>query len=101
MDQTCVTRGVTSVTPQVFALFNSQFSHEQSAEMAKRVAAEAGPEPEKQVDRAFQLALQRTPSESERAMAMKFLRRPDSKASGNLAELCLVLFNMNEFVFLD
>jgi hypothetical protein len=101
MDQTCVVRGVTSVTPQVFALFNSQFSHEQSAEMAKRVASEAGPEPEKQVERAFQLAFQRAPSETDRAMAMKFLRRPESKPLDALTELCLVLFNMNEFVFLD
>ncbi len=101
MDQTCVTRGVTSVTPQVFALFNSQFSHEQSAEMAKRIGSEAGAEPDKQVDRAFQLTFQRAPSETEREMALKFLRRPEAKPQGNLTELCLVLFNMNEFVFLD
>ena len=89
------------MTPQVFALFNSQFSHEQSAEMAKRVANEAGPEPEKQVERAFQLAFQRAPSETDKAMAMKFLGRAETKPLGALTELCLVLFNMNEFVFLD
>ncbi|MBM3783677.1 MAG: DUF1553 domain-containing protein [Acidobacteria bacterium] len=101
MDQTCVVRGVTSVTPQVFALFNNEFSHAQSVEMAKRVAAEAGPEPDKQVQRAFQLAFQRDPSGSEREMSMKFLRRAETKPLGNLADLSLVLFNMNEFIFLD
>jgi len=101
MDQTCVVRGVTSVTPQVFALFNNEFSHVQSAETAKRVAAEAGSEPDKQVQRAFQLAFQRDPSDSEREMSMRFLRRAETKPLGNLTDLSLVLFNMNEFIFLD
>ncbi len=101
MDQSCVIRGVSSVTPQVFALFNSKFSHDQSAEMAKRIQTEAGADPDKQIDRAFELAFQRAPSESDRAMALKFLRTTGSEGSTKLAELCLVLLNMNEFIFLD
>ncbi|MFN0171940.1 MAG: DUF1553 domain-containing protein [Bryobacteraceae bacterium] len=101
MDQSCVVRGVSSVTPQVFALFNSKFTHEQSAEMAKRIQGEAGPDPEKQIQRAFDLTFQRPPSESDRAMALKFLHTTGADASSKLADLCLVLLNMNEFIFLD
>ena len=101
MDQSCVARGVTSVTPQVFALFNSKFSQEQSVEMANRIRVDVGADPDKQIDRAFQLAFQRAPSESDRAMAFKFLRRTEPGVSSNLADFCLVLLNMNEFIFLD
>jgi hypothetical protein len=129
MDQSCVVRGVTSVTPQVFALFNSHFSHEQSAAMAKRIIKDAGDDPGRQIERAFQLAFQRPPSSSDKEMGLAFLRRsaptpsrdlsqssrsfvqasdspapavqPVSQTGGSLADLCLVLLNMNEFVFLE
>ncbi|MSO21793.1 MAG: DUF1553 domain-containing protein [Acidobacteria bacterium] len=127
MDESCVVRGVTSVTPQVFALFNSKFAYEQSQEMASRLIAEAGNNPEKQIERAFQLAFQRPPSKSEKekslAFLSEFLSKPpvdlslkksayiqatDTQAvqqpsgeAGALADLCLILFNMNEFIFLE
>ena len=52
-------------------------------------------------DLAFQLVFQRAPSESDRAMASRFLGRNEADASGSLADFCLVLLNMNEFIFLD
>ncbi len=131
IQETCPIRGVTTVTPQVFALFNSDFSHDQSQAMARRIIREVGKDPEEQIEQAFRLALQRAPSRSERRKCLSFL-----EGSGNLsdesreltlktiafsgateveeaalskvgsrkhslASLCLVLFNMNEFVFLE
>lgn len=95
MNESCPARSVTTVTPQVFALFNSPFAAKQASEMAARVAKEVGDVPEAQVKRAFELALQRPPSEQEKERSLKFL------AGGSLADFCLVLFNLNEFISVE
>ena len=125
MDESCVVRGVTTVTPQVFALFNSRFSHEQSQKMANRILADVGADPERQIEKAFRLAFQRSPSPSEKEKSLAFLResapgqgprlrevtfataaekRVGDEQQGEpkpLGDLCLILLNMNEFIFLD
>jgi hypothetical protein len=129
LNESCELRRVTTVTPQVFALFNSNFVHEQSREMAHRIIREVGNDPERQVERVFQLALQRKPTASEKMEALVFLNQADpslgsdvvllknpegsqGSSSGEvpqlrrppgrnptLSDLCLVIFNLNEFVF--
>ena len=97
--------------------------------MADRIRREAGDDPQRQVEHAFQLAFQRSPSALERKECLDFLREhqvePDlpprvtlrairfgndlgesldkqKDGGGNLlARLCLVLLNMNEFIFLE
>lgn len=131
LNESCWRRQVTTVAPQVFALFNNPFVHEQSRRMAGRIVREAGSDPESQLKRAFQLALQRDPTPGERSRGLDFLTRPltarqtpvelakgpaaapgvGSDASprlplsagdqDRLADLCLVLLNMNEFIFLE
>ena len=105
IDESCPVREVTTVTPQVFALFNSKFVGEQSLAMAERIEREVGSSASAQVDRAFQLALQRSPSDSERQKCVSFLTKQEDvdsiKPKGSLADLCLVLLNSNEFVFLQ
>lgn len=127
LDESCVVRGNTTVTPQVFTLFNGKFSHEQSQIMAERILTEVGTDPVKQIERAFQLAFQRLPSKAEKETSMAFLAEPkavlkkphnfslrrvglvqnaERGISGvdrirSLSDLCLVLINMNEFVFLE
>lgn len=129
-NESCWRREVTTVAPQVFALFNNEFVHEQSRKMAQRVVREAGPDPERRLVRAFQLALQRDPTALERSRGLNFLtpprtlehparstggpetvRYPESDDTGDsspteaakdlLADFCLVLLNMNEFIFLE
>ncbi len=139
IDESCPVRGTNTTTPQVLALFNSEFMHEQSRFMAERVASEVGNDPRAQVERAFQLAFQRPPSADESERCVAFLdaepvdltkasafdsasestlgRAADSTAAadevaapatvpasvGNsrLADLCLVLFNTSEFIYLE
>ncbi|NIP95886.1 MAG: DUF1553 domain-containing protein, partial [Akkermansiaceae bacterium] len=81
---------------QALNLFNSQFVVEQSGAFAHRVVSELGEEadPRDQVHRAFQLALGRAPSETELSAAVRTVEVHD------LATLCRVLFNSNEFLFL-
>lgn len=117
MDESCPDRGMTTVTPQVFTLFNSPFSHARSHALATRIIREVGHDPARQVDLAFRLVFQRTPPAADRKRCISFLRsaeelaqatasatvdKPiDPPAGGTLADLCLVLFNMNEFIYLD
>ena len=96
LNESCATRSVTTVAPQALSLMNSKFVHDQSQAMAERIQREAGSHPVEQVERAFRLALQRAPTADERARAVAFLGKGSS-----LANLSLVLFNMNEFAYIE
>jgi mono/diheme cytochrome c family protein len=95
VNESCAVRDVTTVTPQVFALFNSEFAHRQSKALAKRIVSEVGDQPESQIKKAFDLAFQRSPTAKEQRQCQAYLKR------WPLPNLCLVLLNLNEFVFLE
>jgi hypothetical protein len=95
INETCAARAVTTVTPQVFALLNSKFVHHQSEALAERIVREASDDPDAQIDRAFRLAFQRPPTTMEQTRCRAFLQK------WKLPDLCLVILNMNEFVFLE
>ncbi len=102
---TCAQRDVTTVAPQSLALMNNGFVVEAAESMAKRIENTADP-----VRSAWQIAFQRDPTQSERQQATEFLARqtaefeqrklPDTDAQA-LASLCHVLFNTNEFIYVD
>ncbi len=84
-----------STTPiQALNLFNSRFTLDESAALADRAKREAGDDLEKQIHRAYQLALGRAPSASELAEVEPVVREH------GLATLGRALFNSNEFLFL-
>ena len=107
MSASCPKRSASVTTPQVFTLFNSNFSHETSRHFARRVLREAGPAPGRQVERVFSLAFGRKPTATELETGIRFLgKQPgtettDSTPSKALADLCLVALNANEFLYLD
>ena len=89
-------RRTRSITPvQALNLFNGNFVAEQAKFFAERVHKEAGPELEHQIQRAFFLAFGR----SARAEEMAALERLGEKHG--LGQVCRVLFNLNEFVFVQ
>ena len=96
LNESCSTRSVTTVAPQALSLMNGKFVHDQSEAMAERIRREAGSHPVEQVERAFRLALQRPPAENEKSRALAFLGKGSS-----LANLSLVLFNLNEFAYVE
>lgn len=158
-DFSCERRDATTVTPQVFALFNGQGTHARALALAARVVAELGrtngaPQilDEQAIERCFELVFGRLPTNDERTAclthwrAMQGLHRkskpkpiqpplvvrreaveentgekfsfderlhsntdfvPDLQPSDcdartrALAEICLVLFNSNEFCYVD
>ena len=59
------------------------------------VRREAGDDVRRQIDRAWRLAFARLPNDREREIARSFVEQH------GLDQLCLVLFNANEFLFVD
>ncbi|MBN8628178.1 MAG: PSD1 domain-containing protein [Planctomycetes bacterium] len=148
-DLSCERRDATTVTPQVFALFNGQATHDRALALAARLAKAHG-DLEARLDAVYALLYGRTPTDDERRLAREHVARmtehhrretptptslpqvvkremieeltgelfqweerldglaafePDLKPwqvdaeTRALAELCLVLLNANEFVY--
>ncbi|HZL89734.1 MAG TPA: DUF1553 domain-containing protein [Pirellulaceae bacterium] len=72
-------RNVTTVAPQALILLNGEFMQQQSAALAERIAREAPGDAAAQVVRAYQLALGRLPSDSERQIAASYLAREQAR----------------------
>jgi hypothetical protein len=148
-DTSCEKRDESTITPQVFSLFNGRFAQDRALALAARLEREAKT-PEGRVERAWKLVYGRAPSAEERKLALEHLKRmtalhakrkparedpprvvvremveemtglkfrweerldvyedyvPDLKPwdvgpeTRALADLCLVLFNSNEFAY--
>jgi len=87
-------RNTTVTALQALSLLNNRLLVRHAELFAARIALEGGSTPE-QITRAFRLALSRPPREDELADLVPFLEKR------GLANLCRLLFNMNEFVFVD
>jgi cytochrome c553 len=85
----------TTTALQSLALLNNDFMLRQAGHWARRLEREAGSDPASQVRRAWALALARTPDDVELAAAVALVR------SSSLVQLCRMLLNTNEFVFVD
>jgi hypothetical protein len=91
---TCGRRNVSTVPTQALTLMNNEWVLRQAARLADRVATEAGPSGDAQVERAYELALGRKPSADERRVGVEFLR------TRTLGDLAHVMLNLNEFIYL-
>jgi hypothetical protein len=98
----CPRRMQTVVPTQALSLLNSPLAREQARAFARRLLRECGDCSDKQLTRAWLLAFGRPPASSERERALAFLRkRSEAAPEAVLADLCLALFNVNEFVYVD
>ncbi len=89
----CPKRQTTTVAPQALTLFNSNFTQQQAQALADRLRREAGDDLDDQITLAWQLALCRLPSHSERLKLHRFIE------TESLEECCRVILNLNEFVY--
>ncbi|MGH7138217.1 MAG: PSD1 and planctomycete cytochrome C domain-containing protein, partial [Pirellulales bacterium] len=71
--QSCGRRDNTTVAPQALALLNDRFVRQLAVDFADRVLKEAGADPSACIGCGYQLALARSPSESEFAAAREFV----------------------------
>jgi hypothetical protein len=98
--ESCPLRSAATVPLQALYLFNNEFGVARARSLARRVEALAGQERERQVDQVFRLVLQRGPDAVERAAGLRFFRvLGDSPRS--LEQLCHVLLNTNEAIYLE
>jgi hypothetical protein len=74
MEKSCERRDATTVTPQVFTLFNSQSVHDSALEFARRLERLAG-DPTERVNHAYRLAFGREPTERERHACLTHVAR--------------------------
>jgi hypothetical protein len=104
-DASCEARFATTQPSQALSMLNSGFLSEQSRNFADRLLREVGENSEALVARALSLALSRPPQEAEIARGANLLAvlQQDHKLDQReaLAYYCLVVYNLNEFMFLD
>jgi hypothetical protein len=87
-------RSTTITALQALALLNDPFMLRQAEFFAERLKRQAGT-PEAQVDTAYRSALSRPPTVKERTAIASYVRKH------GLESACRLLFNTNEFVFVD
>jgi hypothetical protein len=116
----CERRIVSTTGPQALTFLNGRFIREQAGRFAARLVADAGPSAGAQVRRAFELTLGRPPVASESRALLEFLAGQEQEIKRELAleqltsssrprdphhraleSMCLVILNMNEFVYLN
>lgn len=101
--ETCGRRFVTTTAPQALMLLNDRLIQSIATSFGNRVINEAGDDPNAIVTHAFRLALAREPDAEERASMKRFLTREEMSGDRRqaTADLCHVLLNLNEFLFVD
>jgi hypothetical protein len=105
----CAQRMHTTVPTQALTLLNSPLAREQAVEFAWRLARECPGNHAALARRAWLLAFGRPITAAEQARVTEFLAAKSADAGGKssiqeqraLAELCLALFNANEFSYID
>ena len=105
LDSPCPVRFATVVPTQSLSMMNGELTNEEAAKLARRVERERPGDVRAQVVRARQLTSGRAPSAGEVDEAVAFLRELQQKeglsAEQAMNSLCLVCFNMNEFLYID
>ena len=91
--QSTATRRASTTPIQALNLFNSAFTLAQAQAFAARIQTEAGADTAKQIQRAYQLALNRSATPEELRDTQPIIEQQ------GLTVLCRVLFNSNEFLF--
>jgi hypothetical protein len=90
-----------SVTPlQALAMYNGDFVNEEAKFFAQRVKQLAGEDTQSRIRHACELALSRPPTETESRQLRRLIESAKSPDEG-LVGLCRVLYNTNEFAYID
>jgi hypothetical protein len=113
----CEQRNTTTVPTQALTLLNNEFSLLQSQYFAKRVREKAGDSAESQmvhleqlIKTTYHIALSRDPRPAELADNLAFLEErrshhaskpADDPALAALTDLCNVVLNLNEFLYVQ
>ena len=103
-------RSITSIAPQALTLYNGDFVNRQAAFFADRIIKEVGSDPGSRIERAYRLALGRVPTSNELTSLIQFLKNEAQTRSSEsnsdpqrsaLIQMCRVILNLNEFVYVE
>ena len=104
-DSSCAARFMTTQPAQALGMINGGFVHKQAQAFAERLRREAGDDREDQIRLALRLALSRAPREADVGHGLELIESLQSEhgltADQALDYYCLVVLNLNEFVYLD
>ena len=118
-NESCGERNISTVAPQSLTYFNGDFANEQARQLASRLVVEVPDDAAERIEHAYALVLCRPPTDREREVVWQFLeaqtrqiaaddagRSSSDEPSGSPAQrawasLCLVLFNSNEFFYIQ
>jgi len=117
MNPNCVERRDSIVAPQALHLLNTGMIHDLAGHFARRVSQQAGPDPAKQIERVYWIALSRPPSAPEKQIGLDVLHKlidrwatqladsgkPDKEAARlkALTTYCHTIMNSAGFLFVD
>jgi len=103
-DFTCPVRFTTTQPTQALTMINSEFTNEQAHVFADRLREDSGDDLRAQVERAIELATQRDALDDEIKEGLRLiesLRADGFSERESLDYFCLIVLNLNEFVYLD
>ncbi|MBW8884515.1 MAG: PSD1 domain-containing protein, partial [Planctomycetia bacterium] len=100
-DSPIAQRNITTVAPQALILLNSDFMNQQAAALARRTKAAACCDPYARIEALYEYALGRGPTDREIDVALRFLQHWNDQDDRTIAELCKIILNLNEFVYVD
>jgi hypothetical protein len=104
-DRTTPVRFTTTQPTQALGLLNSAFLNRQAAALAGRLQREAGDDVREQVRLALNLATARPPTDAEVRRGVDLIDTLENEdgapADAALRSYCLLVLNLNEFVYLD
>ena len=98
-------RSVSNVPAQALTMMNSPFVVAEAKRWAERALAEPAATPSERIDRLYLAAFSRQPTEAERTSALSFLAEQATRYGSQAddprawADLCHVLLNVKEFIF--
>ena len=104
-DRSSPVRFATTQPTQALGMLNGTFMNRQAKLFADRLRREAGPEAPRQVEHALRLVTGRQPTDKEirRGVSLiaALLERDGATPELALESFCLVVLNLNEFLYLD
>jgi hypothetical protein len=100
-------RGASAIPAQALTLMNDPFVVTEAKNWAERTLTDAGSSTEQRIETLYQTAFARPPTADELATAIDFLQEQSLRHGGGSddprvwTDLCHVLINVKEFIFID
>ncbi len=118
LEPNCTSRTASTVAPQALMLMNNEFTLDSARQMAERLSTEASADPVARIQRAWQIAFGRSPTEAETTAATRFIEQQSTALAAVAAAetdpkkaidpaawawttLCQSLLSTNEFLYVD